>query len=166
MKITALQEYGLRILLQLAEGESKCQPMRIRTIAEKEALSVDYVEKILTRLRRAGLVKSVRGLNGGYALIRNPEKVSLGEAMMALTERPIQIKRVKRDLCGQFTGNKSQCMHLRSCAIRRIWSMVMLQVYNNLNRIYLSNLFGKESVVQNRLLGLMQTKSKKSRTKV
>lgn len=156
MKITALQEYGLRILLQLAEGRDSKEPVRIRAIAEKEALSVDYVEKILTRLRRGGLVKSVRGLKGGYALVAGPDKISLGEAMTALTERPIQMNRLKKDLCGQFPGNRMECVHLRGCTIRQVWSMVVMQIYSNLNRIFLSDLIGSENEVQARLMPMIQ----------
>lgn len=163
MKITSLQEYGLRILLRLAE-QSGDQPVRTRTIAKEEALSVDYVEKILTRLRRVKIVKSVRGLNGGYVLIRKPDRISLGEAMMALTEKPLQFNRLKRDLCGQFPGNLNECIHLRGCSIRQLWSMIVIQVYNNLNHIFLSDLVGNELAVHNRLSTLIQSPISKTRT--
>jgi DNA-binding IclR family transcriptional regulator len=55
MKITALQEYGIRCLLQLAERGGDT-PVRIRTIAEKEGISTDYVGKILTHLKKTGMV--------------------------------------------------------------------------------------------------------------
>lgn len=158
MKITALQEYGLRILLQLAEGCVNGEPMRIRVIAGNEALSIDYVEKILTRLRKSGLVKSVRGLNGGYTLSRGPGKISLGEAVMALTEKPLKMDRLKKDLCGQFPGNRTSCIHLKGCTIRQVWSIVVFQLYGHLNQIYLTDLLGSESVVQSRLSGILERK--------
>jgi len=150
MKITALQEYGMRCLLQLAEREGT-KPIQIRTIAEKEGLSADYVGKILMRLRRYGFVKSVRGLNGGYVLSRTPEKISVGEALMSLSEKPVQLKHLKRDLCAQFPGNLKECVHLRACNVRKIWSIIILQVYGNLNRIPLSTLLGDETLVQSNL---------------
>ena len=156
MKITALQEYGMRILLRLAEEKANIQPMRIRSIAKKEALSVDYVEKILTRLRKVGLVKSVRGLNGGYALARDPEKISIGEAIMSLTEKQLELNHLKRDLCGQFPGNQTKCIHLRGCTIRQMWTMVMVQIYGSLNQIHLSDLLGDELSVRNRLTGFIE----------
>jgi len=156
MKITALQEYGMRCLLQLVDhGTGK--PTRIRSIAAKEGLSSDYVEKILTHLRKFALVKSVRGMNGGYILSRPPDKISIGQAMMALSEKPIQIDQLKRDLCGQFPGNEKECVHLRGCNVRQVWSLVIMQVYGTLNRIYLSDLQGSESEVQNRLLKFAKT---------
>ena len=67
MRVTAMQEYGLRCMLQLATHNSDV-PLAVREIAKRERLTPVYVEKILVNLRRAGLVKSVRGVNGGYAL--------------------------------------------------------------------------------------------------
>lgn len=159
MKITALQEYGLRILLQLADRKTD-QPVRTRMIASMEALSVDYVEKILTRLRKEGLVKSVRGLNGGYILSHKPEKIYLSQVFTALTEKPIQLNHIKRDLCGQFPGNQNACIHLRGCAVRQMWSMVIIQIFNHLNKITLSDLLGSETVVQQRLLNTIEKNSK------
>lgn len=155
MKITALQEYGMRILLQLAVIGSDSKPIHIRMIAGREALSIDYVEKILTRLRKSGLVKSVRGPNGGYVLVRKSETISIGEAIMALTEKPIQLNHLKKDLCAQFPGSRTKCIHLGGCAIRQLWSMVIAQLYGSLNQIYLSDLLGSESIVQNRLARFM-----------
>ncbi len=165
MKITALQEYGMRILLQLADDGDELKPMRIRAIAQKEALSIDYVEKILSRMRKAGLVKSVRGLNGGYALVRKPDLITVGEVVSALTEHPINLSHLKRDLCGQFTGNNSECTHLRGCSVRQLWNMVMVQVYSNLDRISLSDLLGDESTVQGRLKLLAGSKDSPSNGK-
>ncbi len=150
MKITALQEYGLRCLLQLAEDSGK--PVQIRTIAEMEGLSQDYVGKILTRLRKSGLVKSVRGLKGGYVLAKKPAEISVGSAILSLSENPIQVNHLKRDLCGQFPGNRKECIHLRACNVRQVWTMVILQVYGNLNKIPLSFLTGPEGTVQNNIV--------------
>ncbi len=151
MKITSLQEYGMRCLLKLAEGGTS-QPVQIRSIAEKEGLSTDYVGKILTRLRKSGLVRSVRGLKGGYVLTREAEKISIGEAIMALSENPVELSHLKRDLCRQFPGNRKECVHLRSCSVRQIWSMVIVQVFSNLNRIPISKLLGTENEVQEALM--------------
>ncbi len=144
----------MRCLLQLAEGDGT--PMQIRSIAGREGLSQDYVGKILTRLRKTGLVKSVRGLNGGYVLAKKPAEISIGAAMRALSEHPIQTDHLKRDLCGQFPGNRKECIHLRGCNVRQVWTMVMLQIYKNLNQISLSTLLGPELEVQNNLIKIMK----------
>ena len=150
MKITSLQEYGLRCLLQLAEGKGR--PVQIRSISEMEGLSPDYVGKILTRLRKTGLVKSVRGLKGGYVLSKSPSEMSVGSVISSLSEHPIQLNHLKRDLCGQFPGNRKECIHLRGCNVRQIWSMIIVQVYGSLNQIPLSKLAGPEAEVQSQLM--------------
>jgi len=154
MKITALQEYGLRCLLQLAEGQG--QPVQIHTIAKMEGISPDYVGKILSRLRVRGLVKSVRGLNGGYVLYKNPQEISVGSVIQSLSEKPIQMNHLKRDLCGQFPGNRKECVHLKACNVRQLWSMVILQVYGKLNQISLASLLGPEAEVYDHLTKLIK----------
>ena len=153
MKITALQEYGMRCLLQLATGGLD-HPQTTTSIAQREGLSRDYVEKILFQLGKANLVKSARGINGGYVLTRKPEDLSIGEVIMALSEKPIRVNRVKGDLCKQFPGKKAKCVHLSSCAIRMLWTMIVTQVYGVLNHVPLSFLMGTEEEVQRRFLDL------------
>ena len=156
MKITALQEYGMRFPLQLAMGGTDL-PQNTTSIAEKEGLSRDYVEKILFQLRKANVVKSVRGINGGYVLSRSPDRIFIGEAMMSLSEKPVRVDHVKDDLCKQYPGNKARCVHMNGCAIRLLWSLIMSKVYGALNHLPLSFLLGTEDEVQERLIGLFDS---------
>ncbi len=158
MKITSLQEYGLRCLLQLAVAKDM-GPQRTTAIAEKEGLSRDYVEKILFQLRKIHIVKSIRGVNGGYVLDKDPDKISIGEVFQALSEQKVRINRIKTDLCKQFPGKENECVHLSQCAIRMLWSMIMHQVYGVLNHLPLSFLVGTEAEVQVRILEIMQKRN-------
>ena len=79
MKISAVEEYGLRCLLQLARTASEQPLVSAEEIAIREGLSVAYVEKILSQLRKAGLVKSVRGMYGGYQLARPADDIRVGD---------------------------------------------------------------------------------------
>src|SRR5260370_17670258 len=76
MRVTTWAEYGLIVSIHLARhaGEG---PLAARELSEHERLPHDYVEQILLRLRRAGLVESVRGARGGYLLARPPQAVSV-----------------------------------------------------------------------------------------
>ncbi len=150
MKISSLQEYGIRCLVQLAMGDGK--PQTTTSIAQKEGLSRDYVEKILFQLSKANLVKSVRGINGGYVLAKDADHLSLGQAIMVLSERPIRMNKMKDDLCKQFPGKKSRCVHMGGCTIRMLWSLIITQLYGTLNNIPLSTLVGTEEEVQHKLL--------------
>ena len=85
MKITAQEEYGLRCLIRLARAYGE-QPLTIPEVAAAENLSPPYVAKLLSVLRQAGLIESVRGRTGGYHLARPPAEVRLGVVLLALGE--------------------------------------------------------------------------------
>ncbi|MGB9605411.1 MAG: Rrf2 family transcriptional regulator, partial [Bryobacteraceae bacterium] len=97
MKISAQEEYGLRCLLQL--GRRPGEMLTIRDIAQAEGLSREYVAKLMRLLRRAGLVRSVRGQAGGYVLPRPLEKITVAEALEALGGRLWE-----PDFCRQHPG--------------------------------------------------------------
>src|SRR5438034_10856725 len=85
MKITAQEEYGLRCLLKVArmpDGKSLTLP----EIAAAEGLSVPYAAKLLSVLRQAGFLDSVRGRSGGYRLALPPEQIGLGSLLLTLGE--------------------------------------------------------------------------------
>lgn len=141
MRITAQEEYGLRCLMQLAmqpEGAT----LSVKEIANREGLSVAYVEKLLYLLNHAGLAKSVRGMNGGYCLTRSPEKISLGEVVRALGGFASDV-----EICNQFTGNLDSCVHLQNCGLRPLWR-VAFYVQSMLDRISLSQLLQDEAQVE------------------
>ena len=138
MKITAQEEYGLRCLLQLARQEQETAgegTLLVRDIAEREGLSVAYVEKLLWLLGRSGVVESVRGPKGGYKLTRSASAVSLGEVMRVLGG--IQSE---EELCGQFTGQHETCVHHGDCGLKPVWTGITEFVNSVFDKIPLSTL--------------------------
>jgi len=126
MKITAQEEYGLRCVLQLAReqianSDSNLEPgaIFVRDIAEREGLSMAYVEKILWTLSRSGVVESVRGPKGGYRLTRPAGEISLGQVMRALGGVPSE-----EEICSQFTGNHDICVHHDGCGLKPVWTSI------------------------------------------
>jgi Rrf2 family protein len=145
VRITAQEEYGIRCLLQLAL-QPDSEPLSVKEIARREALSVAYVEKLLYLLSRAGLTRSVRGINGGYCLSRSPEQISLGEAVRALGGFASDV-----EICNQFTGNVDSCVHMDNCGLRPLWR-VAFYVQSMLDRIPLSQLLHDEQQVESNLM--------------
>lgn len=141
MKITAQEEYGLRCLLQLARTPIG-QVMSVRDIAEREGLSSAYVEKLLRILSRAGLVHSVRGMNGGYLLDRPAGHVTLGEVVRALGAM-----QTTSHICTVFTGKQEACVHFSDCGIRSIWSGLMRSIQRFLDQTTLASLLQSEQAV-------------------
>jgi len=142
MKITALEEYGLRCLLRVAEsGESA--PVSASTIAEQEGLSLPYAQKLLRHLSEADLVASRRGPNGGYYLDRSPESISLGEVLRELGGL-LELE----EFCDTHTGNLDTCAHACSCSIRPVWAHVSAFLMETLDRVPLDVLTGEEEEVE------------------
>ncbi len=134
MKITALEEYGLRCLVQIAgkEGES---PLSAREIAEAEGLTVEYVTQILVRLRHAGLVRSVRGSRGGFLLTRASDSMTMGDVTRALGE-PLLDR-----LCASYTGTRQTCIHEGgACGILDFWADIAGKVHGVLDGYTLKDL--------------------------
>ncbi len=85
MKLTTRGHYSVKALLDLALQPSQ-QPVSVNTIAARQSLPPPYLEKLLIDLRRAGIVESVRGSQGGYRLSKAPKDISLGQVLEAVGE--------------------------------------------------------------------------------
>lgn len=85
MKLTTRGHYSVKALLDLSL-QPEYQPASVKTIARRQDLPAPYLEKLLIEMRRAGIVKSVRGSKGGYQLASKPEQISLGKILEAVGE--------------------------------------------------------------------------------
>ena len=150
MKITSQEEYGLRCLLQLAQLPHG-QIVSVKEIAGKEGLSSAYVEKLLRLLSRAGLVHSMRGVNGGYVLNRPATQVTLGEVVRALGTIE-----TTTHICSVFTGNQDACVHFNNCGLRSVWAGLTTYIQKFFDQTTLANLLGNEYAVSERLTGRME----------
>ena len=91
LKITAKMEYGCVAMLELATHYGTGTPVAIRTIGEKHGVSPRFLVQILAILKNAGLIKSERGVEGGYCLLESPDKISLRQVMDIIEERDDQL---------------------------------------------------------------------------
>ena len=155
MRITTLAEYGVICALHLAKraGEG---PVTGRDIAESERLPVDYVEQILLRMRRAGIVKSTRGAHGGYALARTPEDVSVRDVIAASELQTFDLH------CVTHPVEEERCSSAHTCSIRPVWMLLQQKIDNVLDGVRLSDLLHDESVVRERV-GLNRNTGDKAR---
>jgi Rrf2 family protein len=141
MKISALEEYGLRCMLRLGQS-SNGNSLTISEIADKEGLSVANVRKLMMLLREAGLVRSVRGRLGGYALKGKATEITLGRIIESLGGRMYN-----SEFCDRFTGDVSLCVNSGECSVRSLWGVLDGLVSGVLHRIRLADLIGNESGV-------------------
>ncbi|MBK1987075.1 Rrf2 family transcriptional regulator [Sphaerospermopsis aphanizomenoides BCCUSP55] len=85
MKLTTRGHYSVKALLDLSL-QPKYGPVSVRAIAQRQDIPAAYLEKLLIEMRRAGLVKSIRGSIGGYQLARKPAQISIGQILEAVGE--------------------------------------------------------------------------------
>lgn len=86
MKLTAKVQYAYRAMLELALRYNNHVPIRINSIAQAQKIPRQFLVQLLIRLRNAGLVKSVRGTEGGYLLAKAPSKINLAQVVRALDD--------------------------------------------------------------------------------
>jgi Rrf2 family protein len=155
VRITTLAEYGVICALHLAKriGEG---PVTGRDIAESERLPVDYVEQIMLRMRRAGIVKSTRGAHGGYALARSAEDVSVRDVIAASELQTFDLH------CVSHPVEEERCSSSHTCSIRPVWMLLQQKIDNVLDGVRLSDLLHEESVVRERV-GLDRDQGDKAR---
>ena len=146
MKITSLEEYGLRCVLTLAM-ETRKGPLTVGEIAAREGLSVPHVAKLMTVLREAGLVESVRGRSGGYVLSRTPASISVEEVLGALGE-PL----FTSAYCEGHPGTLDVCAHHGGCSIRSVWQVIGEMVHGALRNISLADLCAQEARIAEALM--------------
>ena len=111
MRISALEEYGLRCLLSLAQAGCDRQ-LSISDMAQKEGISVPYASKLLSVLRKTGLVRAVRGRGGGFCLARPASEINLLEVITGLGG-PL----IDPNHCRRYSGNLDKCIHTENCSV-------------------------------------------------
>ncbi|MGI6037160.1 MAG: RrF2 family transcriptional regulator [Limnochordia bacterium] len=114
MRISTRGEYGVRAMFHLAMHYGQ-GPISLKVIAEQQEISEHYLEQLMASLRKAGLVTSVRGAQGGYELADPPEKVPVGDIIRVL-EGPI----APVD-CVAENNPDCDCNHFPDCATRVLW---------------------------------------------
>ncbi|MFZ0392034.1 MAG: Rrf2 family transcriptional regulator [Calditrichia bacterium] len=134
MKITAQEEYGLRILLRIAFSDSP-EGISIPQISKLEGISQHYVGKLCRLLRLAGFINSSRGKEGGYTLARSPGDIRLKAVLESLGGRLYT-----PEFCGSHTGNLKACTHTVDCSVRSVWMLVQQSVDTILQQMTLQHL--------------------------
>ena len=149
MKISSQEEYGLRCLLQVAR-DGTTTPVPISEIASREGLSVEYVGKLLMKLRKGELVTSVRGKAGGYVLAMPAPEISLRLVLDVLSE-PV----FDTSYCSRFSGTEETCVHVDNCGIRPIWAVVNRFLDQTLSSLSIADVLESEEDAIIRLKAVM-----------
>jgi Rrf2 family protein len=144
VRITTWAEYGLICALHLAKRASE-GPVTGRDLAARERLPGDYVEQILLRLRRAGVVASTRGAHGGYVLARPAGEVSIRDVIAASELATFDLH------CVSHPVEEGRCSESQNCSIRPVWVLLQHKIDDVLESVHLSDLLEEEAVVRHRI---------------
>ena len=136
VRVSTRGDYASRALLSLALHSGEGGPTSVRDIAERTGLPQPYLEQILLALKGAGLVRSKRGVGGGYVLARTPEDITLGQIVSAV-DGPIVV--------GDF-GEPHQngaCNHEGQCVLISVWADVGEHMRQHLDSFTLADMVAR-----------------------
>jgi Rrf2 family protein len=149
MIFSSKAEYGVRLMVELGrqspgpagggEADPVGQPTSLKAIADAEGLPLAYLEQVVARLRKAGLVMSARGAHGGYWLARPPEEIAMDEVVQALegSIAPMECfvhEHTERVLCSHQPDAG------RGCATKLLWTRVQGGIIRSLQTTTLAEL--------------------------
>lgn len=138
MKLSTKGRYAVMAMVDLA-AKSQGQPVSLADIASRQEISLSYLEQLFARLRREGLVKSVRGPGGGYLLSRPAEHVRIADIILAADE-PLKATRCRE-------GSAKGCTSHGRCLTHDLWEELSRQIHLYLSSVSLAD------VVARRVLG-------------
>jgi Rrf2 family transcriptional regulator, cysteine metabolism repressor len=128
-KVSTKSRYGLRAMVCLAK--SKKEICSLKEISRKERISFDYLEKIVSRLEKNGLLKSKRGSKGGYFLAKHPQKIKIGEIIRAVEGDALLVK------CITKSGH---CSIINKCVAKKFWNKLQKSLNTALDSLTLADL--------------------------
>ena len=145
MRLTTKGRFAVTAMLDLAMHEID-KPVTLAGISERQAISLSYLEQLFSRLRRNGLVKSVRGPGGGYRLAKKQTEISVSEIISAVDEL------IDATQC----GGQENCRDERRCMTHDLWSSLNDRILDYLSGVSLADLVasqgdGKKVVFSNRI---------------
>tara|TARA_B100000902_G_C26600688_1_gene570327 strand:- start:16 stop:453 length:438 start_codon:yes stop_codon:yes gene_type:complete len=129
VKLTTRSRYAINALAELLVYSSNA-PVRLKDISEKQSIELNYLEQIFRKLRLAGIVKSIRGRNGGYIYASDPSKISIKQVMDAVGE----------DLDATNCAGASSCLEGRQCSSHKLLDELNHLVDNYLSKIFINDL--------------------------
>ncbi|MDZ7758954.1 MAG: RrF2 family transcriptional regulator [Desulfovermiculus sp.] len=129
MKLTTRSRYGARLMLDLAKHFDQ-GPVHLKDVANREGVSVKYLEQLIIPLKKNGLVNSVQGPKGGHILARPPESISFAEIIESLETTASLVECV---------DSPQSCPRSDDCPTRGIWRQVKQAMYRELESISLAD---------------------------
>jgi Rrf2 family protein len=138
MKLSTRTRYAVRAIIELAQNGNN-KPLQLKVIAQRQDISVKYLEQLMAILRSAGFVRSIRGSKGGYVLAKAPNQIKLNEVLHRLEGNVATVECVE---------NEDYCSRSADCASRYLWVQVEQAIEKVLEAITLQDLVEKANDVK------------------
>lgn len=135
MRLTTKGRYAVTAMLDLA-FHSQIKPVTLTDIAARQTISLSYLEQLFARLRRAGMVKGVRGPGGGYKLCRKTSDINIADIIAAVNE----------PLDSTKCGGEANCQKDQACLTHDLWMGLSEQIREYLKGISLADLLERNHV--------------------
>lgn len=135
MKLSTKGRYAVMAIVDLAQ-QSNGQPVSLADVAERQEISLSYLEQLFSKLRRHGLVKSVRGPGGGYMLAKPADELHVCEIVLAVDE-PIRATRCTPGSPEGCRANKERC------STHELWETLGNRIYEFLNSVTIADICNK-----------------------
>jgi Rrf2 family protein len=148
MRLTTKSEYAL-VCLKAVCSRSANTPISVGELSEREQMPKDYIEQILIKLREAGIMQSVKGVNGGYLMMRSPSQVTLKEVIEAVEGNVYEV------FCEPSVRERIVCTHYKGlCSVRPVWERLQNMIEQFFASITLDALLLDEQTLEKRLQGI------------
>src|SRR6476660_304534 len=138
MKITAQEEYGLRILLRIASCKD-AEGMSIPQLTDAEGIGPHYVAKLTRILRMEGFINSTPGYKGGYVLAQPADQIKIRNVLVALGGVLFD-----KEVCALHAGTLKLCTNSVDCSSRSLWKMIQFTVDQRLDKVTVHDLVSTE----------------------
>lgn len=138
LRLSTKGQYGVRAMFEIAKSSAD-SPVTIREISERQEVSVPYLEQILNKLRRAGLIKSVKGPGGGYLLAEAPENITIASILNEL-EGPVALT--------SCLDPDEGCSRVEGCVTHLLWKSLGAKIEAFLETITLKDLMENEPLIK------------------
>ena len=135
MKLTTKGRYAVTAMLDLALHFEQ-GAVTLSDIAKRQGISLSYLEQLFAKLRRNGLVDSIRGPGGGYNLAREPSRISVAEIVLAINE----------NIDARRCGGEQNCAQDERCLTHQLWEDLSERIHTFLSGITLADLVSQPNV--------------------
>lgn len=139
MKLSTKGRYGLRALIDLARF-SEIEPVSITSISARQGISERYLEQLMSKLKKAGIVKSIRGAGGGYVLAKEQKDISVGDVLRALEGKLEPVE------CSGFQETEG-CEAAGGCVTKYVWQKINESINRTVDDMKLDQLVSESKKI-------------------